>query len=281
MKSTLTKTVGALIAPLLIGLPSSAAAADLAGRRPPAPPSIVAVDDYQPFQIRLRATAIVPDGEFGIFDKYGTVPAITGIATGLPGGQIFNASARVSNSIIPEIDLSYYFTKNLAVETIAGYTRHSITATGPLAGIPVGATNLLPISLLAQYHFTDFGAFQPYVGVGVTWSVPYSYTPGNSWTPLFSAIGFTGLASVRSLQIGTAVGIAGQIGFDYMITPNLGINFDLKRILAEPTAHAAIYNSLLNQNIYVRVKSNIDPWLASVGITLRFGGGSAPAITKL
>lgn len=270
-----------MLTPFLIGQVGAAMAADLPSRRPAVAPPAVTIEDYQPFQFRLRATAIVPDGEFAIFDKYGTVPAITGIATGVPGGQIFNASARVSNSIIPEIDLTYYVTKNIAVETIAGYTRHSITATGPLAGIPVGSTNLLPVSLLAQYHWTDFGPFQPYIGVGATWAVPYSYTPGNSWTPLITAIGFTGFASVRSLQIGTSIGVAGQIGFDYMITPNIGINVDLKRIMAEPTAHATIYNSLLNQNIHVRVKSNIDPWLASVGVTLRFGGGSAPLIEKL
>ncbi len=274
------KIACAAIAAFSIGSGGAAAAADLAKRPPAIVEPVVTLDDYQPFQIRLRATAIIPDGEFSIFDKYATVPAITGIASGVQGGQIFGASARVSNSIIPEIDLTYYVTKNIAIETIAGYTRHSITATGPLAGIPVGSTNLLPVSLLAQYHFTDFGAFQPYVGVGATWAVPYGYTPGNSWTPLITAIGFTGFDSVRRLEIATSIGVAGQVGFDYMITPNIGINVDLKRIMAEPNAHAAIYNSMLNQNIYVRVKANIDPWLVSAGVTLRFGGGSAPLFAK-
>lgn len=278
-KAIFAAVAAASFGPMSAVMSDAAMSADLATRRPaPVVAPAVAIDDYQPFQVRLRATAIIPDGEFSVFDKFGTVPAITGIAAGAPGGQIFGASARVSNSIIPEIDLTYFITKNIAIETIAGYTRHSITATGPLAGIPVGSTNLLPVSLLAQYHFTDFGAFQPYVGVGATWAVPYSYTPGNSWTPLITAVGFTGFDSVRKLEIGTSIGVAGQIGFDYMITPNIGVNVDLKRILAEPTAHAVIYNSALDQNIYVRVKSNIDPWLVSAGVTLRFGGGSAPLL---
>nr|WP_246744897.1 OmpW family outer membrane protein [Methylocystis sp. Sn-Cys] len=83
------------------------------------------------------------------------------------------------------------------------------------------------------------------------------------------------------MQIGQSVGVAGQIGFDYMITPNIGINVDLKRIMAQPTAYATIYNTALNQNIYVRVQSNLDPWLASVGATFRFGGASpAPVLAK-
>lgn len=259
---------------------SPAFASDLPARTPPQAVAISPID-YQPFQIRLRATAIVPDGAFSVFDRFGTVPAITGIAAGVPGGQIFGAGVDVSNSVIPEIDLSYYFNANFAVETIAGYTRHHLTATGPLAGIPVGATNLLPVSLLGQYHFTQFGAFQPYIGVGVTWAVPYGYSAGNGWTPLLTALGFTGNDSVRALQISSSIGVAGQIGFDYMITPNIGVNVDLKRIMAEPTAYATIYNSALNQNIYVKVKSNIDPWLASVGVTLRFGGASAgPVLAK-
>ena len=256
-------------------------ATDLPSNRSAPIPPVLAFGDYQPFQLRLRATAIVPDGSFTVFDRNGTVPAITGIAAGVPGGKIFGADVDVSNSIIPEIDLSYYFNKNFAVETIAGYTRHKLTATGTLADIPVGATNLLPVSLLGQYHFTNFGAFQPYIGVGVTWAVPYGYSAGNSWTPLITSLGFTGFDSVRELYIGTSVGVAGQVGFDYMITPNIGINVDLKRIMAEPTAYATIYNSALNQNIYVRVKSNIDPWLASAGVTLRFGGTpAAPVLAK-
>ncbi|MDJ0450642.1 OmpW family outer membrane protein [Methylocystis sp. JR02] len=260
---------------------SVASAADLPSRKLAPPLPVVAVDDYQPFQIRLRATALIPDGSFTIFDRYGIVPAATGIVSGAPGGKIFGAGVDVSNSVIPEIDLSYYFNKNFAVETIAGYTRHKLTATGPLANIPVGSTNLLPVSLLAQYHVTDLGAFQPYIGVGVTWAVPYAYGPGNGWTPLVTALGFTGFNSVRDLQIGQSVGVAGQIGFDYMITPNIGINVDLKRIMAQPTAYATIYNTALNQNIYVRVQSNLDPWLASVGATFRFGGASpAPVLAK-
>lgn len=259
----------------------TALAADLPPNRLAPPPAFAVVEEYQPFQVRLRATAIVPDGHFSIYDRFGAVSSVSGLTTGLPGSQIFGAGVNVSNSVIPEIDLAYYFTRNFAVETIAGYTRHKLTATGTLSEIPVGSTNLLPVSLLAQYHFTNFGAFQPYIGVGVTWAVPYAYTPGNSWTPLITALGVTGLNSVRELHVGQSVGVAGQVGFDYMFTPNFGVNVDLKRIMAEPTSYATIYNSALNKNIYVRVSSNIDPWLASVGVTFRFGADViAPVLAR-
>ncbi len=36
---------------------------------------------------------------------------------------------------------------------------------------------LLPPTLTLQYHFTDFGAFKPYVGAGVNYTVFFSQPP--------------------------------------------------------------------------------------------------------
>jgi OmpW family len=36
-----------------------------------------------------------------------------------------------------------------------------------LSGLPIGKSWLLPPTLTLQYHFTDFGAFKPYIGAGV------------------------------------------------------------------------------------------------------------------
>lgn len=37
----------------------------------------------------------------------------------------------------------------------------------------VGKVWLLPPTLTFQYHFTDFGAFKPYVGAGVNYTILY------------------------------------------------------------------------------------------------------------
>jgi outer membrane protein W len=75
--------------------------------------------------------------------------------------------------------------------------------------------------------------------------------------------------------------VAGQVGFDYMLNNNWGLNFDVKRIMMRPSASGVVYNSFLNTFIPVHTKVKIDPWLVSAGITYRFGGGaSAPVVAK-
>ncbi len=37
-------------------------------------------------------------------------------------------------------------------------------------GTKIGTLKHLPPTLLAQYHFTNFGAFKPYVGAGINYT---------------------------------------------------------------------------------------------------------------
>ena len=129
--------------------------------------------------------------------------------------------------------------------------RHDLTAeeSGALAGLDVGSTWVFPPTVLLQYHFTNFGAFQPYVGVGVNFTAyPWS-KGGNSfsalWTPLLGIPG-SGLVASNGLKVSSSWGVAGQVGFDYMLNQNWGINLDLKRILMQPTAHATVWNSAVS-----------------------------------
>ena len=68
---------------------------------------------------------------------------------------------------------------------------------------------------MLQYHFTDMGAFKPYVGVGINYTI--FYKRNNI---------LDGAASVSD----SSVGVVGQLGFDYMLDKNWGLNVDLKYI---------------------------------------------------
>ena len=158
-----------------------------------------------------------------------------------------------------------------------------MTGTGALAGLDVGSTWVFPPTVLLQYHFTNFGAFQPYVGVGVNFTAyPWS-KGGNSfsalWTPLLGIPG-SGLVASNGLKVSSSWGVAGQVGFDYMLNQNWGINLDLKRIMMQPTAYTNVYSTALNAIVPVRAKVNIDPWVVSAGITYRFGGAAGPVVAK-
>ena len=131
------------------------------------PAPVQAQEATSPWQLRLRAL--------------GVLPATTGSSvnvTGVPALSSPNSGLWIANSIVPELDVSYYFTRNFSAELVLGVTPHNITGSGALAGLNVGTAWLLPPTLMAQYHFTDFGAFQPYFGIGANYTFFFSQNSG-------------------------------------------------------------------------------------------------------
>jgi outer membrane protein W len=271
---------GAIAALMLGAMGAAAHAADLpALKAPPPPPAFV--DSYQPFQIRLRASAVVPDsGGATVYDRNGGVLNLASIGLSAGAGSVVpGANTSISYAVIPELDVSYYLTKNIAIEAICCISRHHVQGTGTLFGASLARTWVFPPSLILQYHFTNFGAFQPYIGVGVNYTAYFSDAGNNRWW--IPAANGPVAATFTSLSITPSWGVVGQIGFDYMLTENFGVNVDLKRILMEPNAHGQI--NVIGTAIYVPIdaKVNIDPWIASVGLTFRFGAGLvAPVLAK-
>ena len=205
-----------------------------------------AQDTQSPWQLRVRALGVLPDTSGSSVNVQG-VPSLSSPNSGLS----------IDNSFVPELDVSYYFTSNIATELVLGVTPHNINGTGQLAGLYVGKSWLLPPTLMAQYHFTDFGHFKPYVGLGVNYTIFFSQTPG--YTPNNAGL------SVTNLTVNNSFGGAAQIGFDYMIDSHWGFNMDVKKLLLRPT-----YNATVNNTIPVSGTANIDPWLIGAGITYRF-----------
>lgn len=144
---------------------------------------------------------------------------------------------------IPEIDFSYFFTKNIAAELVLTYPQ---TVDITMAGAQIGKIKALPPSLLVQYHFTDLGAFKPYVGLGLNYTI---------FTSRDNILG--GAASVEQ----SSVGLAGQVGFDYMFTKNWGLNVDVKYIQMD--TDVSVGDTKIG-------KLDLNPVTAGVGVSYRF-----------
>jgi outer membrane protein len=216
---------------------SGAMASDLPSRKGPvmAPP----VETWSPWMIRARALAVVPQEKATIYTPAGVV---------IPG-----AGLSITNSIVPEVDLTYFFTQNIAVEVIAGVTPHKIKGAGILAGIPVGSAWLLPPTISLQYHFTGMGAFKPYVGIGANYTVFFNEKAS-------AASGF------GRLDLKDNFGFALQAGVDIMLNRNWGINLDVKKLFL--STDATVYT--LGGAPAVTAKVKIDPWIFGAGVTYRF-----------
>jgi outer membrane protein len=229
-----------VVAAALGGAFVSAQAADL-----PVYTKAPAVEAFNPWMIRLRALGVLPDAGGSSVNVAG-VPALSSPNSGLS----------IDDKVVPELDITYFFTRNIAAELILGVTKHSITGTGTLSGLDVGSAWLLPPTLTLQYHFTDFGPFKPYIGAGVNYTVFFSQSAGN--TPL-------GGLAVTQLNVTNSFGAAVQFGFDYMLDRHWGLNVDVKKLFLRPD-----YSATVNNAIPVSGRANIDPWLVGAGVTYKF-----------
>lgn len=210
-----------------------AAAADMSRPVYKAP---VSADLWSPWMLRVRAL--------------GVLTRDSGVVDTVPGSDL-----KTSDAVIPELDISYFFTRNFAAELVLGTTRHSVTGAGTINGVPVGKAWLLPPTLTLQYHFTDLGGFKPYVGAGINYTLFYSQSAAN--TP------FGGL-TVTSSDLQNSFGFALQGGFDYMIDRHWGMNVDVKKLFLRPE-----WEGIINGARFTG-KANLDPWLIGAGVTYKF-----------
>jgi outer membrane protein len=232
--SHFARTAGVCAAAVIVTVTATLAgvavarAADVAAPAYKAAPPVV--EPWSPWQIRLRALGVIPTNG--------------GHVNGVAGSDL-----DYSSSVVPELDISYYFTQNWAVELILGVTPHDIDGAGSLSGLgKIGKVWLLPPTLTLQYHFTDFGAFQPYVGAGVNYTVFFNQDADN----------------VDRLDVKNTFGWALQAGFDYMIDRHWGFNVDVKKLFLEPDFDVTVDGAKLTGT------AELNPWLVSVGVTYRF-----------
>lgn len=147
------------------------------------------------------------------------------------------------NRWIPEVDLSYFFTPNLAAELVLTYPQKVNVNAG---STKIGTIKALPPSLMLQYHFTDLGAFKPYVGLGVNYTL--FFKRGN--------FDISGVKVDRS-----SLGLAAQLGFDYALDKNWSVNMDVKYIQMD--TNVKLGSTKLG-------KLDLNPITAGVGLGYRF-----------
>jgi len=153
------------------------------------------------------------------------------------------SKANLGISVVPELDVSYFFTPNIAVELIAGTTNHEVKLNHT---DDLGNVWLLPPTLTLQYHFTQLDYVKPYVGAGVNYTHFYNASSG----------------SVGSVHYNDSVGTVLQTGFDVPIRDNWSFNFDIKKIWVNTDVS-------INQGA-TRASVDINPLIIGTGIGYRF-----------
>lgn len=184
-----------------------------------------ALAQQTPWQVRVRAVHI------NTADKSDPV-----------GGAGAADRLTVSNKTIPEVDISYFFTPNIAAELILTVPqKHTVR----LDGADIGTFKHLPPTLTVQYHFTPGAQISPYVGAGL------------NYTRISSVKLLGGAGDLENQSFGAAL----QAGVDYKLDKNWSLNLDVKKVQ-------------IRSDVYVsNAKASavkLDPWLVGVGVGYRF-----------
>ncbi|WP_417456473.1 OmpW/AlkL family protein [Kordiimonas sp.] len=186
----------------------------------------MAADGESPWLVRLRLIDVAPQ-------ESSTVSI---------GGE-----AEVNSSVVPELDITYFWSKNVATELILATTKHDVSAKGTALGnLSLGDTWVLPPTLLMQYHFNPEGGVKPYVGAGVNYTFFYNADPGD----------------VASIDYENGFGVALQAGVDFRIKDNWYFNVDAKKLWLNTDV------SINGGGVTADV--DLDPWVLGVGFGYRF-----------
>ena len=147
-------------------------------------------------------------------------------------------------------EAGYFLTPNIALAISSGYPptetakgAGSISALGTLGKVTGGMTDFN-----VQYHFANFGAFQPYVGAGPTYFAVFGTQDG----------------ALTNFRVHPSWGANLQIGADWMLTKNLGLFADVKKVFISTTSTGSLGGAPVNTDV------QLNPTLFSVGMTLRY-----------
>jgi outer membrane protein len=153
----------------------------------------------------------------------------------------------INNKVIPELDITYFFSPNLAAELILTYPQKQTVYS---KGTEIGSFKHLPPTLNFQYHVTGLGGFRPYFGAGLN----YTNITAVEFAP----------AVVTALHPGlkhNSFGLSVQAGADMPIGGGWLLNVDVKKVQIATT----VYSSGASAG-----KFKVDPTLFGLGVGKRF-----------
>lgn len=197
----------------------------------------------------MAAEAFRSDGLFDLGDanRWMLRARVIGVEPDESSSTTIGGKVTADGAVVPEVDVSYFFTKNIAAELIAATSKHDMGAKGTALGnVDLGDVWVLPPTLTLQYHFNPDGQIRPYVGGGINYMYFYNEDPG----------------AVASIDYENGFGPAAQVGVDIGIDEHWAFNADVKKLWNNVDAK-------LNGGA-VRADVDLDPWVVGAGIAYRF-----------
>jgi outer membrane protein len=175
-----------------------------------------------------------------------------------------DAELKVSDKVIPELDISYYFTKNIAAELIlATGTRHNVRINDDqlttVGDQDLGSVNLLPPTLTAQWHFNPDQMIDPYVGAGINYTLFMDKKLSVNKGPL---------AGHKIKVDSDSWGWALQAGVDINLKDGWLVNFDAKYVTIDTDVEL---KGAATGGVWTKIDDlDINPWVIGFGVGKKF-----------
>jgi outer membrane protein len=163
------------------------------------------------------------------------------------------------------------FTDQIALGVLGATPfKHNIEGDGSILGGDgkLAETKQLPPTITLQYFPMPSGSkFQPYVGVGVNYTNFFEEKTTQTLTDTYATLA-SGVDRT-DIELDDSFGLAAEIGLDYMVTDNIGVNAAIwyADIDTEATINAYAGNTKADTST---IDVDIDPWVYMVGLSYKF-----------
>jgi len=180
----------------------------------------------------------------------------------LDGAKVPGTKATLDSDTQLGLAFAYMLTDHIGLELLAATPfQHTVGVKGLGAGLDGKLADIkqLPPTLSLQYYpMAPTSKFQPYAGVGLNYTLFFD----EDLSSKRKGEGFS------NLKMKDSIGLAGQLGMDYMLTENLLFNaavwyvdIDTKATIDGPTALGVGRT---------KVDVDVDPWVYMVGLGYKF-----------
>lgn len=194
------------------------------------------------WQVRVGVTGIIFDDD------------VKSVKAG--GAAIAGADAKINDVVVPTATITYFLTKNWAIEGVCCTAHIEAKGKGTLAGLgEIADAWVLPPIVTLQYRFDRTAGFQPYVGVGAQW-IHYWAGKGDN------------LVGASGVDIDDSFGLALQAGVDYDLGSGWSLNLDVKKAWVDTTV--TWKNTSIGPGADIKGDLDVNPLWVTAAIGYRF-----------
>ncbi len=168
-----------------------------------------------------------------------------------------NSTIAVDSATVPEVDITYMFSKSVGLEVVAAVADHDLSAVGHsvINGADLGTVSLLPPTAVLQWHLAPESRFDFYLGAGVNFTTFYDYDLSDDLAGL----------GVTDIDYDDSFGLAGNVGLSIYLGEHFHFNGDIKYIQISTDAEIQVGSDVLDT-----VGVDIDPWVYGLGVGWKF-----------